>query len=337
MLMLGLPVTVFAVGAPFATYRWLIPSNPLDADMVQLGRWLVTYKVSDQPRDVQEKLVDRIQESLPGLQEVSSSTDYRLSAPQQQRLIANTTRLQRVWFELRSKQNGKMPQNAARVKFLREQVTTLLGLADLAKNVLSAAGGEPEDTDAMSEFLDNLEQWKEEAPPKTRQVMKDAVRDGLLVYLGYFDLSDLPIGEREVLALRVAKTLDTPGNSQLPPVRLTGSANASLQSNAELLLEAWFRVQAETYDQTEAPERPAFIEKLVDRIKGWNLGELLAGDGSDAAASQSKMLLRLQGQINVWIERASPDDQPKMKLLAAAVRQHLLWSSMKALMPSFGE
>jgi hypothetical protein len=335
LLSLGLPLTAFAVGAPYSTYRWLIPSSPLDANMAQLGRWLVTNDVTAEPREVQEKLVDHIQESLPELLKVSS-TEHDLSPTRQKRLVANANHLQRVWFELRSHQHSQIPKNEARVAFLREQVTTLIGLSKIAKGLLAStkAKGGKKGGDAMREFLDNIRQWQDDAPQGTRRAMREIVRDGLLVYLGYFDLTDMKQADREVLAIRVAETLDRHGESALPPVRLVGPVNQSLQVNAELLLEAWFRVQAEEFDDVAEANRPAIVKGLVVRVQAWNLGELLSSDGSSSPKDQMKMLLRLQHQITMWIARAHKRDRPKMQRLAAAVQQHLVWGSMKALMPS---
>lgn len=338
LLMFALPITVVAVGAPYATYRWLIPADPLDANATQLGRWLVTYEVSDLPRDRQEALVDHIQSSLDGLGKMSSGTDYRLSEPQQKRLLRNAARLQRVWFELRSRRNSKIANNAKRVEFLHEQVETLLGLAQMAQGVLTAAGGEPANSDAMSRFLDNITQWKKEAHPVLRQQMTDAIRDGLLVYLGYFDLRDQAMDARKVLAIRVAETLDQPGNSRLPPVRLAGDAGKMLQANAELLLEAWFHVQAQEFVELDAGERNEFVRRLIDRVTSWNLPQLLStgADPSDADAksdAQAAMMLRLQKQVQAWIERADAETQPALQQLSAAVQQQILWSSLRAFMP----
>jgi hypothetical protein len=332
VLLMSLPVTVMAVGAPFATFRWLVPRDPLNADMIQLSRWLVLYDVAELPLASQRELVERLQLSLPELR-AAASDGGQLSAKQETRLLANADRLQRVWLELRSEQNSQKPANAERITFMREQVDTLLQLAELARG-LPPSSDTPENP--LTKLLASISLWQDEATPTLRQSMSAAVRDGLLVYMGYFDLSEMRMEEREVLAVKVAQTLDIPDTSPLPAVQVEGDASIQLQASAELIMEAWFRVQARLFDKTATSEKAAFVQNLVDRVKAWNLAQLLGEPDAGGTYSQTKLMLRLQNQLNVWSSRADRKSQPQMQSLAAAVRQNFLWASMRSFLPNLG-
>jgi hypothetical protein len=334
VLLLVLPIIILVAATPFIVFRWMIPRDPLDANMAQLGRWLATYDVRDQTLEVQQTLVDRIQSSMPTL-EATASNDHRFSSRQQDQLLTNAERLQQVWFEKRSRQSSELNNNPQRVEFFRKQVATLLQMANLANRLITPTDNQ-EDGEAMRQFLANVARWQVEAAPNLRQVMKDGVRDGLLVYLAYFNVSDISPGSRRSLAVRTAKALDSPGSPQMPPVKLEGPARKTLQTNAALLMEVWFQVQAVEYDNTGVAERPHFVVDLVARVKAWDLPKLLSGSDSQSKADQTKLLLHLQEQTELWIDRAPSELSSKMQALTYAVRQQLVWDSLRGFIPFLG-
>ncbi|HIF30090.1 MAG: hypothetical protein ABGX22_01285 [Pirellulaceae bacterium] len=335
ILLIGMPIIIFGAAIPFAAFRWMVPRDPLNANMVQLGRWLATYDVSDETLKVQQQLVDRIQSSLPALSK-STASEHHLSTSQQDRLLANAERLQQVWFEQRTRQGSALKGNPQRVEFFRKQVASLLEMAELANRLVTKEGSR-KDGDSMREFLANVAQWQSDASPNLRQAMKDTVRDGLLVYLAYFDVGDISLGSRRALAVRTAHSLDTPGRPNTPPVKFEGPARKTLQRNAELLMEGWFHTQAGDFDGKPTVEKTTFVIDLVARVKAWDLPVLLSAGGSKEETDQTKILLRLNEQIDVWIERAEPVVKLKMQALADAVRQQLVWDSLKGLVPFLGE
>src|SRR5690606_36677122 len=110
------------------------------------------------------------------------------------------------------------------------------------------------------------------------------------------------------------------------PVEQTG-----LRDKGKLLLESWLLAQAELYGKLPSAERASFIDARIDDVLRWRIAELFSDNSSPSAASPLAGMQQLGKQIDVWINRAAPEQQANLRLPASDVQARLLQRALQEM------
>jgi hypothetical protein len=309
--------------------RWL--SDAQDGQrqrMVELVKagvvhWLATYNLTEQPRDVQLAVVNRIQRSLgEGASFDSNSSD--LDEVQLRVLSQNVDLLLGVWFKERAKQYARCEQ-PERLPFLREQLNVVdhWTSISLPTNDINDANHS-----SAHRFFDQIEIWIQEADVDLQREMNRIVRDGVVYWLATGDIRKQSPETRSELARRIAFGLEQ--RSQIEAendVKLSNEQRRVLRQNAILLFEAWFRDRAMEYESLPAMHRDQFVAEQTSRVLGWRILDFITQsdkDSTSSAPSSFAKLTRLTKLVEVWIERADDSDSERMRTLFMHVQRQLL-------------
>lgn len=318
-----------AVTAGLAWYLLVVRlPDPRTANRAGLGRWLVLRDLSAEPRDVQLALVDRLQGEL--MAGFAGDGGVPLSPAYRRQLAENAEFLQHVWFEHRSQQYAKCGPDE-QMPFLERQIDAIASWSALPISTDDdAAGSDAAPGDPAVQFFTKLEGWIDEAAGETRTQMITAVQDGVVCWLATRDLGEQPRSVRLELALRIVRQLNAGMRLDEILIDLTPPQREKLFANGELLLEAWLHDQARVYAELPAEQRMAYLDARLEEVYKWGVLEVLApasdstgGKTASPAITQMAGLLRLVTLTGQWIERADPEERPRLERLVADVKAQL--------------
>jgi hypothetical protein len=331
-------LTVLALsGLSAAGYFWLLRlPHPSEATRDQLLHWLVLREVANEPPEVQQALVDRLQEELlgglePGADAAALSSAYR------EQLQRNISTLKRVWFETRTQQYAACPAGE-KFAFVERQIAVVAAWSTFELDVHHGSSDDSPSGSAGSQFFDEIETWIADAEGERRQRMIRGVRDGLVCWLATRSLAEQPVSLRRDLANRIARELDYGLKLDGTEGALNDTRRRQLGENGLLLLEAWLGEQALRYAQLDAQGRASFLDERIDAFSRWNVAPLLgagaAATGATVSANNSTAaLFGLSRQLDTWIERAAPAEQNALRLLADDLRRQVALRALRGLLP----
>jgi len=157
------------VSLAVAAYMQRLPA-PEETDRRGLFRWLIETDLAQQPRDVQLRLLTRVEEEL------LAGIDFRsglsqIDATQRGRLLANVDRLAEIWF-LREADRFYAEPEAARPDVLDRQARQIRRLGILEQ--MSALEGHDtaqavDHVAAVAEHARRVDRWIEQAPAAERE------------------------------------------------------------------------------------------------------------------------------------------------------------------------
>ena len=341
--------------------------HPMQANRSQLVRWLVLRDLQHEPLEIRQCLVNRLQDELHAGPLVAGGGQASLSEPLRQRLNANCELLQHDWFLIRSAEYAALPRDE-RTAFLDHQVATLIvwcktqqqladsGSADQIAPVRGSTS--PADSSSSSQagssagaaarFFDCLQDWLQAAPPDRRPILERAVTDGFACWLSSGDLQEESPDFRDELATRIADSLDHGATGDGIANLLSDARRSRFSENCLTLMESWLLLRAREYESMEIDQRQTYVDKLIDRVSGWDLSSVQSpefqntehqntehpGMHAPTSASSRSVWLQLAEQSEQWIERAPPERQRSLRRLVAHVQRRVLWRQLQALLPS---
>lgn len=340
MSILALGAVTIALAACMPWYR--LP-DPRTADCEGLFRWLVQTDLATEPIETQLVLVDRFAEELrSGMKPPEDRS--RLSVLQTERLSANIELLERIWFAARVDRLFEIAPND-RADFLDEQIATVFcwchletpreepprlePARDESPRHEPAADPEPAADHAgnVGAFFTQIERWIDGAVPPAQERMRRAVRLGVARWLAVHDLAHSSPATRSLLAERIARELDKGMTPSSVLADLAPEQRATLEANAEMLLEAWFLDRADDYFNAPDEQKNAFIDAQIDRLSRWPIDSVLASDAADGSAPSTgklAMMIRVSAMVEVWIARAAPERQQRLRDLITAAQLRML-------------
>ncbi len=315
-----LAVTSIALGGGY--WLWSLPVSPATASREQLMRCLVLQDLRQQPRQVQQAWVDRLQRELTAdFTPPNSATE--LSPRYQQQLTSNIQTLQAVWFDYRTEQYATLTPET-RTPFMQEQIELIAAWPKLAK--LDPQGAQsPEAT--LDELIAKIDRWIVQATGERHAQMIRAVEDGTVCWLATCDLAEHSHGVRRQLAARIAQELDRGAKPRVAELATSTEQQQTLQHNAELLAESYVHLLAGQFQQLPTNQRPAFIDRQLADIERWNLAQLL---DPKANSDQAAQLGLLQKQSHRWIQHSPSDERDQVFNFVQATTQRIVWRQMPA-------
>ena len=321
-------IAVALAGGGIAIYAvqatWFSLPDPRTADREGLFRWLVLRDLEQEPLETQHLLVDRLQEEL--LRGIDGGEDAgQLSEGYREQLVRNVEHLKRVWFNLRADQYAELPDEK-KTPFLERQIEVVACWSQLD------LGGAGESNAAATGFFDQLEIWIIEADGERKARMIAGVTDGVVCWLARYDLAEQTAELRADLARRIARELDYGLRLDGVGEGMTPAQRTMLIANGELLVEAWLHEQAIAHETLDANEQAAFVDGLIDRFMGWQIGDALV-ENSGEVQGQTAVLMRLSTLAETFIDRADDDARPRLRGLISHVKRRLLWRQLNKLVP----
>lgn len=312
----GLIVLISAGVAVGLTSYWLRgPFDPNTASQTQLLRWLALNDVSERPEEFQLTLVDR----LAG--EIRQGIDAEPSSDKQSRyhdqLWRNAQSLKKRWFVSRSHQHAELATED-KPAFLDREITTVLSWARLE----AKWSPENEASDSAAAFVEELDAWiSNEQDATLKAKMSNVVRDGTIRWLATHDLGEHSMATRRLLVRRIANELDKGLKPAEVGAGLPTDQSDQLRANGLLLTEAWLHEQADAYALLEqSSERASFIDDQIEKFHRWGLIAMVSQDESTADENPAAAFASFGKQVSLWIERADPNDQPRLKKLMSDVQ-----------------
>ena len=236
------------------------------------------------------------------------------------------------------------------------------GDSQAVSNGSGPGGGPGGETDGglIGTLLDEIEQWRRDAnPQRGEQIAQflaavqdrwvgmalpdpaDADRDQLLQWLVAGDLSRESRETRKTLACRLevefAQGIDF-GDSG---AELDEARKERLWNNVVLLLGPWFVAKVDGYFQLDPPERPDYVDRLLDTIDVWRgvdamRPETADGPGPDGADPSGDLMSVLLGQVEQWKETAEPEDRQRTDEFLAALKARWLTRTLERLLRGGG-
>ncbi|MDG2382413.1 MAG: hypothetical protein P8N76_12150 [Pirellulaceae bacterium] len=314
LVMLGLLAAVWA----FWPYR--LP-HPDVCDQDQLYRWMALRDLSEEPRDIQISLVGRFQDLM---EEQRLGESVEIDPRYESRVTANRKVLQDLWFQDAIEQFNLLPVNQ-RAEFLDRQIGTIQGWRAMSGNSDWHEGSHAIGT--------QLNVWLVSEDETARVVSTLAA--GFLRWLATHDLSDVSLQSREQVVGMLADALETRElnsvSESLPGQLSTVLPEDTdlLTANGELLLEAWYYLQARRHWALPVDARADFVVEQVNRVKTSPLIPLLmASDSTDSVTNQNPLFaaMKMLQTVDRWIQRADATDHEMLSQFKLAVQQQLLKS-----------
>ncbi len=164
-LLLGALVLSMCAGGAFL-YATRMP-DPATADLRGLLRWLVTRDLSQEPTQVQEQILARLEVELRQGFEVSQARN-QLTDVQQVQLLKNADHLGRLWF-LKQVDRYFAQIDAERLQFL-DQLIDDAQESGVAKTLsaLMASDGRSTTASMWTSLRDRIGQWTTRLEPKRK-------------------------------------------------------------------------------------------------------------------------------------------------------------------------
>jgi hypothetical protein len=277
----------------------------------------------EQPQLTRVGLVDRFQEEL--LSGISlPDTNGLADSPLLDRITHNTQLLKHCWFVTRCRTFHALPGDA-QGEFLDTQLLTIEQWVQLEAQISQLAASRTDSdplptgevSTGIADFFDEVEEWVRNAKNE-QQTLNDAVVAGTLRWLSTSSLEEQSLGLRIELAQRITYQLEH--GQTLPELAEHSPLERSqLQSNCQLLGQAWLYDQAQQYAELPASERPAFIDARLEALQGWNLASLLPSDGDS-----KNWLVVFQQFITSAVQNAPVELRPQVEDLRNDAQQRLL-------------
>jgi len=185
-----------------------------------------------------------------------------------------------------------------------------------------------------------------------------ADRDGLFRWLVTCDLSDQPQPLRHRLIARLEKELDAGIDFGAVDARLQPAQNTLLWQNIELLVEDWFRIQAERFEQATPETQQELLAREITKIESWGLAERLVARGAPSAAGTAAvgsgggeaaaneqhdsagnrsagnrvaMWSKLDTKMQAWVQRTAEPQRPRVERFASAVRAYYAQRALRSV------
>ncbi|MCH7724995.1 MAG: hypothetical protein IH991_00740 [Planctomycetes bacterium] len=295
--------------------------NPRDASREQLLRWLVQRNLAEEPLETQVALVDRLRVEIEGDIDVCQQANS-LSDEQREQLNTNVQLLKQVWFKMCT---TRYYETAAenRTSYLEQQIATIMRWAKVSSQFSST---ETTSRSVVSNLFDQIEGWIAEAPVDTQARMQAVVKDGFVCWLSNCDLAMDSMDTRRALARRIAASVESGTRLDAPVGTMSTDRRTWLQANFELLLEAWVYERADAFHQTPPSKQVAFVDREIDRFTDWGILELLADPHTRNDIEQARItgVTRLLELVDVWIARAAPSDQVRLRALINDVKAQIV-------------
>ncbi len=152
-----------------AAYIQRLPP-PEETDRQGLFRWLIETDVAEQPRDVQFRLVQRVEEELLAGIDFSAGLS-QVNAAQRARLLANVDRLAECWFH-READNYFAEPEKGRLALLDRQVQQIRRLGILEQMSVLEGHDPARTTDrvaAVAEHARRVDRWIQQSPATERE------------------------------------------------------------------------------------------------------------------------------------------------------------------------
>ncbi len=317
---IGCLMTLGLLTAGWWVWPYRLP-HPNACDRDQLYRWMALRDLSEEPREIQISLVNRFQRLM---EEQRLGQGVEIDPQYESRVVANRKILQDLWFQDAIEQFEILTADQ-RGEFLDRQISTINGWLAISSDSDSA--------DGATAIGKQLNVWLASGNEKDRVVSFLAA--GFLRWLATHDLQDLPLQAREQLVDLLSDALETnelgsksdslPGqfSTVLPKDRQL------LIANGELLLEAWYYLQARQHWDLPANARADFVVEQVNRVKTSPLLPLLSAANTTAPVTNQNPLLaamKMMQTVDRWIDRADDSDREMLAQFKLAVQQQLLKS-----------
>ena len=327
--MLTLLTLVVLAGVLVTAGGWLVMGSvdPTTASRSQIMRSLVLSDLSTESTETQVAWVDRLQDELSGdFATAGGDAATQLSDAYRQRLAQNIGTLQEVWFQTRTAQYARLPEEQ-REAFMVEQLALVGAWAKVA-SLLSDKPVPPEV--ATKGLIARIEQWVQAASGAQRDEMVSAVKDGTLCWLSMTDLETQPLPVKQELAKRFARELDRGARPKVGGLVTDTERRARLAHNAGQLVEAYIYTLAEQFAGIAPGERTKFIDEQLAAVQRWGIAQLLSGDSANEASSRASAALALAEQSQLWIDHAPEAQRDEVRALVGAVQQRLVWQQLPA-------
>lgn len=327
--MLTLLTLVVLAGVLVTASGWLVTARvePATASRGQIMRYLVLADLRTESPETQVAWVDRLQQELSGdFTTAGGDAATQLSDGYRQRLANNIGTLQEVWFQTRTTQYARLPEEQ-REAFMVEQLALVGAWAKVA-SLLSDKPVPPEV--ATKGLIAQIEKWVQQASGEQRDEMVAAVKDGTLCWLSMTDLQTQPLPVKQELAQRFARELDRGAQPKVAGLVTDDERRARLAHNAGQLVEAYIYTLAEQFANLEPAQRTEFIDEQLAAVQRWGVAQLLAGESTNESSQRASAALALVQQSQQWIEHAPEAKRDDVRALVGAVQQRIVWQQLPA-------
>lgn len=169
-------IATVSVALAVIAYCQRLP-EPEQADHEGLFRWLVLTRLSDEPQDIQLRLLNRVEKELAGGTNLTECLT-KIDSQQCARLSENVDRLAECWFVREADRYYAAPKDGriALLKHQAERVRQLGIFEQISTLEAHGRGGSPAQqapATAADDYVRRLNRWLSDVGPHERQRLSD--------------------------------------------------------------------------------------------------------------------------------------------------------------------